>query len=196
MEHNFRYSIIKTAHDGERANAWVTFSLAPTPYTEGSGSFTMISGGTIESDTCLDGLAALSASASAVTGLDTSSLSNDFGVNGLFVDPANDQNGFDFNVHEAGLTIFYYGHTTSEERLWLTSQLYTGDLEFDVPYELSMFEVLSGSFGQSAQSETLWGTLTFTLDNCDTGNAVLSGFDGNAEFNLLRLAGQHGSKCQ
>ena len=123
-------------------------------------------------------------------------LSNDSGLSGLFVDPASAGNGFDFNVHEAGLTVFYYGHTSSGERLWLISQLYDGDLDYGVPYELNMFEVIDGLFGQSAQGETLWGTLILTLTDCNAGSAVLTGLDGNAEFNLSRLVSQLGGGCQ
>jgi hypothetical protein len=123
-------------------------------------------------------------------------LTNDYGVNGLFVDEVPASDGFDFNVHDAGLTIFYYGHTATGERLWLSSQLLATDLEYDTPYELDMFEVLDGIFGLSPPGGTVWGTLTFTLIDCNTIIATLTGFDGTVEFNLIRLAGSHGSSCQ
>jgi len=131
-----------------------------------------------------------------ITVADTPGLDNDFGMNGLFIDTTSDGNGFDFNVHDFGLTIFYYGHTASGDRLWLISQLFTEDLEFNVPYVLNMFERVNGVFGQSSTGETLWGTFGFTLTDCDSGNGDLNGVDGNAAFDFVRFAGQHGIGCQ
>jgi hypothetical protein len=140
------------------------------------------------SNNCSDGV--------QITVADIPTLDNDFGMNGLFIDTTSDGNGFDFNVHDFGLTIFYYGHTASGERLWLISQLLTEDLEFNVPYVLNMFERENGVFGQSSTGETLWGTFAFTLTDCDSGNGDLNGVDGSAAFDFVRFAGQHGSACQ
>ena len=130
-----------------------------------------------------------------ITVADIPALDNDFGMNGLFIDTTSDGNGFNFVVHEFGLTIFYYGHTASGERLWLISQLFAEDLEFNMPYVLNMFELVNGVFGQSSTGETLWGTFGFTLTNCDSGNGTLTGVDGSAGFGFVRFAGQHGSAC-
>ena len=132
----------------------------------------------------------------AILGRVPPGLSNDFGMNGLFVDLDSAGNGFDFNVHELGFTVFYYGHTSSGERLWLISQLYMEDIEYDALYALDMFEVTTGSFGNAAEGETAWGTLDITLLDCDSVSANLTGNDGSAEFDLTRLAGQQGSACQ
>ncbi len=72
------------------------------------------------------------------------SLVNDLGVNGLFYDPNNSGHGFNFVAHASGLTVYYYGHTATGERLWLVSEVFEQDLEFNVLYELEMFEVVSG----------------------------------------------------
>ncbi len=196
IEIKWRYSIITNAQDGERATAVVTFRQVPEPYTTGSGSFSTIVNDTIVNNICFDGLETMSASVEVAAGLDEFVLSNDFGINGLFADPNNDFNGFDFNVHEFGLTVFYYGHTASGERLWLISQLYTEDLSFAEPVQLNMFEVGTGVFGQSSAGETLWGTLDFTLNDCESVDATLNGTDGTAMFALVRIAGSHGRGCQ
>jgi hypothetical protein len=120
---------------------------------------------------------------------------NQMAFNGLFYDPANPGHGFDFNVHETGLTVYYYGHTSSGERLWLVSGLYIGDIEFDVRLELEMFEINTGVFGSPVEPATSWGTITITLTDCDSGYASFSGVDGDIEMDLVRLVGLAGMDC-
>jgi hypothetical protein len=197
LEQSWRYSILKTADEGEQAEASVTYSLGPATVTQGSGSFTEIFEGTIENNLCVDGIIWLSASARVATVPDVlAALSNDYGLNGLFTDPSREGNGFNFSVHEYGLTVFYYGHTDTGERLWLVSDLLTSDLQYHTLYEIDMFEVIDGSFGNSLQGETRWGSLVFAINNCDSVGATLAGIDGNESFSLDRFAGQHGSLCQ
>jgi len=123
-------------------------------------------------------------------------LSRDIGMNGQFYDANNPGHGFDFNVHDLGFTAFYYGHTSNGERLWLVSEVLTGDLKFDVAYELEMFEVVDGIFGLPVPPEMSWGTITITLVNCNSGHASFSGLDGDLEMDLVRLARIRGIDCQ
>lgn len=122
-------------------------------------------------------------------------LQNQVALNGLFYDPANPGHGFDINVLDSGATMFYYGHTSNGERLWLISDLYTADFEFGVPFEMDMYEVAQGTFGSPVQPAAYWGTIAITLADCDSGSAVLSGIDGEFEMNLERLAGLPGVDC-
>jgi len=116
-------------------------------------------------------------------------LSWDQGVNGLFYDSTNPGHGFDFNVHEKGLTVFYYGHRDSGERLWLISDVFPDDLMYDTEIVLDMYEVIDGQFGEpSHDPATLWGTLTVVLDDCNNGSALLEGDDGVVEMPVERLA--------
>ena len=125
----------------------------------------------------------------------TSSLTNDLGVNGLFYDPNNSGHGFNFVAHALGLTVYYYGHTETGERLWLFSETFEGDLEFNVPFELEMFEVVSGVFGQPQLPATIWGAITISLADCDTGHVSFSGLDGTLEMDLIRLTAMPGISC-
>jgi hypothetical protein len=123
-------------------------------------------------------------------------LTNDLGMNGLFYDPNNPGHGFNFIAHAGGLTVFYFGHTAGGERLWLISEIFEGDLEYDTPIELEMLEVQSGVFGQPQLPATAWGTLTLDLADCDTGHASVSGIDGDLEMDFVRLTGMPGIRCQ
>ena len=120
---------------------------------------------------------------------------NQMAFNGLFYDPENSGHGFDFNVHEAGLTVYYYGHTSTGERLWLISGLYDGNIEFDVGLELEMFEIVTGVFGSPVEPATSWGTITITMADCDSGHASFNGVDGHLEMDLVRLVGLAGMDC-
>ena len=123
------------------------------------------------------------------------SLIKDLGVNGLFYDPNNSGHGFNFVAHATGLTVYYYGHTATGERLWLVSEVFEQDLEFNVLYELEMFEVVSGGFGQPQPPATNWGTLGISLADCDTGHASFSGLDGTLEMDFVRLTDIPGISC-
>lgn len=122
-------------------------------------------------------------------------MENEEAVNGLFFDPQAPGHGFDFNVHESGLTAFYYGHTSNGGRLWLISDVYTGAIEFGEPMVLTMYEVIEGEFSLPASGTTSWGEITVTLIDCDTGSAQFNGIDGVHDMPLARLAGLPGTGC-
>jgi hypothetical protein len=128
--------------------------------------------------------------------LSSGGLTNDLGVNGLFYDPANPGHGFNFVVHSLGLTVLYYGHTAVGERLWLISDNFSGDLEFDSPILIDMYEVVAGDFGDPQSPPTVWGNVSLNLADCDTGQASLDGIDGLLEMDLVRLTGMPGLTCQ
>jgi hypothetical protein len=120
---------------------------------------------------------------------------NQQAFNGLFYDSENPGHGFDINVHETGVTMFYYGHTLNGERLWLISDLTTAEFKFGVPYELIMYELIEGTFGSPVQPAAIWGTITITMTDCNSGHASFSGIDGNMEMDLMRLTGLAGMDC-
>ena len=122
-------------------------------------------------------------------------LRNQLAVNGLFFDPNNPGHGFDFNMTEYGLIIYYYGHTNDGERLWLISSLFTDPVEYNSPVTLTMNEVSFGTFNNPVQIETSWGSLTLTMTDCDNGVAVLDGIDGQFEMSFTRGAGLKDISC-
>ena len=123
-------------------------------------------------------------------------LTNHVGLNGLFYDPDNPGHGFNFVVHSFGLAVYYYGHTANGERLWLVSGNYEGDLEYDEPIPLDLFEVTDGVFGAPQLPVTSWGTMTLEMTDCDTGHASLDGLDGTLEIDLVRLSALPGIGCR
>lgn len=122
-------------------------------------------------------------------------LVNHLGMNGLFYDPNNSGHGFNFVVHNLGLVVYYFGHSATGERLWLVSENFAGDLEFDTPIEVEALEVVNGLFGQPQPPATSWGSITIELANCDTGHASLNGIDGLLEMDFIRLSAMPGISC-
>jgi hypothetical protein len=48
-------------------------------------------------------------------------------LSGLWYDPTLDGEGFNVLVADAGMVVFFYGHDTNDERLWLASDTITGE---------------------------------------------------------------------
>ena len=110
--------------------------------------------------------------------------------------PWNTGHGFDFIAHDQGFTVYYYGHTADGERLWLISETITTNLVYRQPYDLPMFEVSNGVFGQPEFPASEWGTITITLYDCDNGHADFDGKDGQLSMGLVRLVRLGDSSCE
>jgi len=123
-------------------------------------------------------------------------LSNDAGVNGLFYDPSNSGHGFDIIRHETGLIVYYYGHSASGERLWLISDNYQADLEYNNEFRIDMYEIAEGTFGSPDSSPSKWGSIYLEFYDCDTGKARLNGNDGILEIDFVRLVGIPNLSCE
>ena len=144
---------------------------------------------------CIDGFFQYELNAKAISGAFPDILGNSVATNGLFFDPNAVGHGFDFNLHEYGVTVYYYGHTADGERLWLVSELFTDGVRYNDPLFLEMRQVAEGTFGQPG-SEDSWGTLAFTFLDCNTVDAVLRGPDGELRLDLVRLVGLEGESCE
>ena len=123
-------------------------------------------------------------------------LNNQVAANGVFYDPSESGHGFDLNVFSAGVVVYYYGHTSNGERLWLISELHGGPIQFGVPLQLEMFEVIEGTFFDPISSASSWGSMTLMFEDCDNGKAELNGTDGSNSMTFVRLAGLEGENCQ
>ncbi len=121
---------------------------------------------------------------------DATWLDHEAGMNGLFFDPAAPGHGFDFNVVEEGLVVYYYGHTADGERLWLVSEALPGNLNFGEALDLTFYEVPTGVFGAPGGDGAVpWGNIVLTLHSCGAAHAEFDGIDGQASMDLVRLAG-------
>jgi len=196
VQFNWNYAIQTSVEEGETASALVSFDYADEDYKQGSGTHSRVFENMIPAGVCVDGSGPeLTARAQISATYSEWRLRNAQAVNGVFYDPSNPGHGFDFNVHEQGMTVFYYGHTADGERLWLISEPLQDKLEYYRPYSLQMFEVKDGTLGAPVPVETSWGTLTLDLEDCDTVYAVLDGADGRIQVNLNRITGLAGKRC-
>ena len=196
MEHHWRYSITTSEARGEKVTAFVDYDRSDKRYPEGQGEFVETVSAVVETDVCEDGLLHLSAGFEISTGLDSDPLGKHEDFNGLFYDPDNPGHGFDFNAHNEGLTIFYYGHTADGKRFWLVSETITEKLEFGRSYDVLMYEVTDGTFGQPVFPPSEWGRVLVTLSDCDNGQANFDGIDGQLSMRLVRLVSSGASSCE
>jgi len=195
IRHELRYTITKNAGENERINVSLNYDPIPETVIEGNGTLTSTGDFEVENGICSDYRFHLSASYEVFSGLNSYRLSNNHDVNGLFYDPDNPGHGFDFNAHEQGLTVYYYGHTANGERLWLISELVRGAIGSYQEITLEMYELADGTFGQPQGEAAYWGTVVLTLYDCDYAYAVLDGKDGQMDMNLERIVGLSDSAC-
>lgn len=196
MEHRWRYSIVTSAGAGERADAFVSYDMAPEVYTEGEGRFVESVTGEVKEGECADFFLQLTAGYSIATGLDSSKIGDPRDANGIFYDPENPGHGIDINVHSQGFTVYYYGHSAEGERLWLISQTVSTNLVYGQTYQLKMYEVSEGTFGQPKFPATEWGIMSLVLYDCDSGHADFDGVDGTLSMDLARVVRAGDSSCE
>lgn len=193
----WRYAIDRMLTDGEQGTAWATFSLGDEIFTDNEGSGMSMTESVIPASTCIDGLVSLNAFASVSAtypGELEFSFPNPYGINGLFVDSELPNAGFDFNRHELGLTVFFYGAASDGSPMWLISEPFDGLVHPGPSYVLKMFEVDPGGSGE----QEMVGTLDFNFFDCETGSATLlvNRLDEALNTDLWRIVGYHGTYCQ
>jgi len=196
MEHSWRYSITTHADEGERASAHMTYEGQATYREDGSDSFTETYSEQIMNNICIDAFPTLWVGFDMATGLDSYSLRRDEDARGLFFDEENPGHGFDFNFLESGFVLFYYGHTSDGQRLWLISETLVVDINTGQTVELELFEVPDGAFGLPDFSTLAsWGLIRVTFNNCNSAYVVMEGADGTQQMDLVRLARESNADC-
>ncbi len=98
------------------------------------------------------------------------------------------------------LTIFFFGYTSTNQRLWLISDTLATPIIPGQTIRLGMLEGPNGgtgSFATPADSSQLsnWGTLDITFDSCTGGSYSLSGVDGTKASSIILLAPLAGLDC-
>ena len=81
-------------------------------------------------------------------------------------------------------------------RLWLISENYEGDLEYNEEFRVDMYEVSEGTFGNPVLPTIKWGTLDMEFNDCDSGKATLNGNDGLLEMDFERIVGIANIGCE
>lgn len=118
----------------------------------------------------------------------SSLVSNPAGLTGLFFDEATPGQGFNIIYGNAGITVFFYGHTAGGQRLWLISDTVSLSPRYSQAITLQMSEITAGQFGNPNPNSLMgWGTLRLTFLSCDQAQARLDGSDGNLQLSLTRL---------
>ena len=118
--------------------------------------------------------------------------------NGLWYDPGKSGEGYNIITSPNGTVIFFYGSDENGNRLWLLSELVTGDFVLNQPRSITMYESTGGDWESpipSGRGLSIWGDLELTFSDCSTGTALLDGVDGNKLSNLTKLAAVPGTNC-
>ncbi len=118
-------------------------------------------------------------------------------ASGLWFDPAFDGEGYDIVQSDGGITVFFYGYDSNDQRLWLISELLTDRLALNQPVTLNMSVGDGGSFQQPIPGAQLgsWGSLTLTVTECGAGQFLLDGRDGTKNHAVVKLADGIGTGC-
>ena len=118
--------------------------------------------------------------------------------NGLWYDPSLDGEGLNIVTSSVGTVVYYYGSDARGQRLWLTSGLLDRAFEAGVSVSLPLYESSGGTFAQpmaAAQGLASWGTLVLEFLDCNNGEALLQGADGDKRALVTKLVGVPGSNC-
>ncbi len=189
-------AIVYEAHGG-------TFD-APAPSAgalSAWGSMTLLMEGCLDGTIVLDGgdgqKISVVTKLAGIESLDCDSPSKGVaaGQAGLWFDQSLDGEGYNIISSAAGTVVFFYGYNAAGERLWLISDVSTGDSGgvFTVP----VWEAVGGTFATpvpSSESLRAWGSISVDL-GCSDGSITLDGADGVKLSSVAKLAGIAGTGC-
>lgn len=103
-------------------------------------------------------------------------------LSGLWYDPAQDGEGFNVLVADAGMVVFFYGYTRDGERLWLISDTITGDFGFGEDIHIPVYKAVEGEFTSPVSSRDAlvkYGLLSMSFGSLRSATFTINGFDGN-----------------
>jgi hypothetical protein len=107
-------------------------------------------------------------------------------------DPETEGQGWNFISSPSGSVAFFYGYNDAGDNIWLVTDEIMGD--FNAGEELTANLIggtgLGGTFDTPVAPDDLenWGEVTFIFENCEEGTAEISGTDGTATHQLVRLS--------
>jgi murein DD-endopeptidase MepM/ murein hydrolase activator NlpD len=117
---------------------------------------------------------------------------------GLWYDTDLDGEGFNVVTANAGTIFYFYGNDNRGNRLWLISDVVPGPIQANGSITVRVYESTGGIFAlpiQSSRGLAAWGTLTIRFNTCESGEATLSGADGDKVSRIVKLVGISGAGC-
>ncbi len=121
------------------------------------------------------------------------------GLSGLWYDPALDGEGYNIIYTTSGLLVYFYGYNDQGERIWLISDLYSGELNFGETVNLTFLELTGGTFAapaSPADNASVWGSLEITFNDCGTALFKIDGADGVKNSETVKLTDISGVVCE
>lgn len=118
-------------------------------------------------------------------------------LSGPWYDPILTGEGFNLIYAPNGLLVYYYGHDTEGNNLWLISDVYSGEINFNAPVILSFYELSGGTFNSPVRPDEaeLWGSLELVFNSCSRGEFTMNGIDGIKVSMVQKLANILGIEC-
>jgi len=117
---------------------------------------------------------------------------------GLWYDTDLDGEGFNVVTATAGTIFYFYGNDDRGNRLWLISDVVPGPIQAGGTITVRVYESTGGIFAipiQSSRGLSAWGILTIRFNDCENGQATLSGADGDKTSQIVKLVGISGAAC-
>jgi hypothetical protein len=117
---------------------------------------------------------------------------------GLWYDTLLDGEGYNVVTADVGTIFYFYGNDNRGNRLWLISDVVPGPITAGGSIVVTVYESSGGVFPtpvQSSRGLSAWGTLTIRFIDCERGEAILSGVDGDKTSQIIKLVGVSGASC-
>ena len=118
--------------------------------------------------------------------------------NGAWFDQTRDGEGYNILPTSAGTVIYFYGSDSDGKRLWLISNVVADVITAGGDITFTMYESTGGSYAEpvsSARGLSVWGELIFNFTDCNNGNAILRGLDGEKNSTIVKIIGVAGTIC-
>ena len=111
------------------------------------------------------------------------------GLTGAWYDPATAGEGWNFVATPGGMFGYFYGYGDNGNPLWLITEEVIGDITAGEPVTFNLLNGEGGAFAAPVMPDNLhhWGEVTFTFENCNEATAEMSGADGTASHELVRV---------
>lgn len=119
-------------------------------------------------------------------------------AHGSWYDPRTDGEGFMlFTAPNQRMSIYFYGYDDAGQADWLLA-FADGPFAWNAPIPFTAFDASGGTFDDFdplAVEVSRWGSMSLTLDDCDSGRLDVVGPPGAKTLEFTRLVPTAGSPC-